>query len=177
MPFSNDGADAEAHSEKRWPTFCRVNRCRPPNFLWPFNSRTVRRELHGMDFHGRAAASKPYISKCNVKCWMQWRKARHHWTLEQWRHVLWSNKLRFSIRQSDGRVWVWRLPPLEWIITPTESQAFPSNISVWPHKCASGRMVKNSHKHTPKPCGKPSQKSWSCYSCKGWTDIILNPMD
>jgi len=25
--------------------------------------------------------------------------------------------------------------------------------------CASRRMVKNSHKHTPKPCGKPSQKS------------------
>ncbi|CAI9610867.1 unnamed protein product [Staurois parvus] len=28
---------------------------------------TVRRELHGMGFHGRAAASKPYITKCNAK--------------------------------------------------------------------------------------------------------------
>ncbi|CAI9567548.1 unnamed protein product [Staurois parvus] len=26
---------------------------------------TVRRELHGMGFHGQAAASKPYITKCN----------------------------------------------------------------------------------------------------------------
>ena len=34
-------------------------------------------------------------------------------------------------------------------------------------------MVKNSHKHTPKPCGKLAQKSWSCYSCKGWADLIL----
>ena len=42
------------------------------------SSRTVCRELHGMGFHGRAAASKPYISKCNVKCRMQWCKARHH---------------------------------------------------------------------------------------------------
>ncbi|CAI9561250.1 unnamed protein product, partial [Staurois parvus] len=42
---------------------------------------TVRRELHGMGFHGRAAASNPYITKCNAKCWMQWRKARRHWTL------------------------------------------------------------------------------------------------
>ena len=40
-----------------------------------------------------------------------------------------------------------------------------------------GRMVKNSLKHTPKLCGTPSQKSWSCYSCKGWTDVILNPMN
>ncbi|CAI9586820.1 unnamed protein product, partial [Staurois parvus] len=41
---------------------------------------TVRRELHGMGFHGRAAASKPR---------MPWCKARRHWTLEQWRRVLW----------------------------------------------------------------------------------------
>ncbi|CAI9603053.1 unnamed protein product [Staurois parvus] len=30
-------------------------------------STTVRRELHRMGFHGRAAASKPYITKCNAK--------------------------------------------------------------------------------------------------------------
>ena len=57
-------------------------------------------------------------------------------------------------------------PPLGWIRAEAASQAFSSNISVWPHKCASRRMVKNSHKHTPKPCGKLAQKSWSCYSCK-----------
>ncbi|CAI9604535.1 unnamed protein product, partial [Staurois parvus] len=44
-------------------------------------STTVHRELHGMGFHGRATASKPYITKCNAKRWMQWCKARHHWTL------------------------------------------------------------------------------------------------
>ncbi|CAI9575891.1 unnamed protein product, partial [Staurois parvus] len=40
---------------------------------------TVCRELHGMGFHGQAAASKPYITKCNAKRRMQWCKARHHW--------------------------------------------------------------------------------------------------
>ncbi|CAI9615768.1 unnamed protein product, partial [Staurois parvus] len=44
-------------------------------------STTVRRELHGMGFHGREAASKPYITKCNAKCGMLWRKACRHWTL------------------------------------------------------------------------------------------------
>ncbi|KAL0203146.1 hypothetical protein M9458_001164, partial [Cirrhinus mrigala] len=63
---------------------------------------TVRREIHGMDFHGRAAASKPYITKCNAKRRMQWRKARRHWTLEH-------DESRLYIWQSDGRVWVWRL--------------------------------------------------------------------
>ena len=74
------------------------------------SSRTVRRELHGMGFHGRAAASNPHISKCNAKRWIQWCKAHHHWTLEQWRRVFWSDESRFSIWQSDGRVWVWWLP-------------------------------------------------------------------
>ncbi|CAI9546503.1 unnamed protein product, partial [Staurois parvus] len=36
------------------------------------STTTVHREFHGMGFHGRAAASKPYITKCNAKRWMQW---------------------------------------------------------------------------------------------------------
>ena len=59
------------------------------------SSRTVHRELHRMGFHGRAAASKPYITKCNAK---------------RWRRVLWSDESSFSVWQSDRRVWVWRLP-------------------------------------------------------------------
>ena len=41
---------------------------------------------------------------------MQWCKVRRHWTLEQWRRVLWTDESCFSIWQSDGRVWVWQLP-------------------------------------------------------------------
>ncbi|CAI9575910.1 unnamed protein product, partial [Staurois parvus] len=44
------------------------------------STTAVHRELHGMGFHGRTAASKPYITKCNAKSWMQWCKARCHWT-------------------------------------------------------------------------------------------------
>ncbi|CAI9611948.1 unnamed protein product, partial [Staurois parvus] len=34
-------------------------------------STTVRREIHGMGCHGQAAVSKPYITKCNAKHWIQ----------------------------------------------------------------------------------------------------------
>ncbi|CAI9570632.1 unnamed protein product [Staurois parvus] len=46
------------------------------------STTTVRRELHKMGFHGQAAASKPYITKCNAKHRISWCKARHHCTLE-----------------------------------------------------------------------------------------------
>ncbi|CAI9572065.1 unnamed protein product [Staurois parvus] len=38
----------------------------------------MQRELHEIGFHGRAAESKPYITKCNAKRRMQWCKACHH---------------------------------------------------------------------------------------------------
>ena len=85
------------------------------SFGLQISSRTVRRELHGMGFHGRAAASKPYISKCNAKHRMQWFEACRLWTLEQWRCVLWIDESYFSICQSDGRVWVWQLPGLRYL--------------------------------------------------------------
>jgi hypothetical protein len=47
------------------------------------STRTVRRELHVMGFHGWAAAQKPKIAKL----WLERCKARCHWTLEQWKHA------------------------------------------------------------------------------------------
>jgi len=63
-----------------------------------------------MEWVSMAEQLQPYITKCNAKRWMQWCKARRHWTLEQWRRVLWSDESRFSLWQSDGGVWVFRLP-------------------------------------------------------------------
>lgn len=60
---------------------------------------------------------------------------------------------------------------LGWIMKATEG------INVWPHKWVSGRIKKlKTLLNTPESCGKPSQKTWRCYSCSGWADIILNPM-
>ncbi|CAI9570519.1 unnamed protein product, partial [Staurois parvus] len=48
------------------------------------STATVHRELHEMGFHGQAAASKPFITKCIAKHCIQWRKAHCHWTLERY---------------------------------------------------------------------------------------------
>ena len=52
-----------------------------------------------------AATHKPKITMHNAKCQQQWCKARRHWNLEQWKHILWSDEFHFTIWQSDICVW------------------------------------------------------------------------
>jgi hypothetical protein len=54
----------------------------------PASTQTVRRELRGMGFHGRAAAHKPNISPVNAKRLIKWCKERRHWTVDNWRCVI-----------------------------------------------------------------------------------------
>ena len=62
------------------------------------STRTIRWELHEMGFHGRPDAHKRMR---NAKRQLEWCEARGHWTLEQWKRVLWSNESRFTCWQSD----------------------------------------------------------------------------
>jgi transposase len=55
----------------------------------PASNMAVRRELRGMGFHGRAAAHKPNISPVNAKHRLEWCKERQHWTVDNWKRVIW----------------------------------------------------------------------------------------
>nr|XP_061833220.1 uncharacterized protein LOC133617301 isoform X1 [Nerophis lumbriciformis] len=55
---------------------------------------------------------------------MQWCKARRHWTLEQWRRLLWSDESRFFLWRSDGRIRVWR----SWGLSSSERNSECSRI-------------------------------------------------
>ena len=74
------------------------------------SDHTVRREINKLGFHGRAAVHKPLITRTNATRRLQWCRERRHWTVDQWKTVVWSDESRYQMWQSDGRVWVWRMP-------------------------------------------------------------------
>lgn len=76
----------------------------------PVSVKTVRRALHDEGIHGRAAIAKPLLTPRNVKQRVQWCKDHRTWTLDAWKHVIWSDESSFTVFPTSGRVYVWRSP-------------------------------------------------------------------
>jgi hypothetical protein len=70
----------------------------------PASTMTVRR------FHGHASAHTPNISPVKAKRRLNCCKERRHWTVNNWKRVIWSDQSRYTMRRSDGSVWVWQMP-------------------------------------------------------------------
>jgi hypothetical protein len=86
-----------------------------------------------MGFHGRAAAHKPNISPVNAKRRLKWCKERRHWTVDNWKRVIWGDESRYTMSQSDGRDWVWQMPGEQYLpacVVPTMKYG-EGGITVW----------------------------------------------
>ena len=67
-------------------------------------ARTMRRELKEMGLRGRVSTRKPLVSEANRTARLQFAKDHKDWTVERWKHVLWSGESRYTLFQDDGRV-------------------------------------------------------------------------
>lgn len=74
----------------------------------PVSTATVRKELHDMGIHGRAAIPKPLIKPKNAAERMRWCKDRKQWETDQWSQVVFSDESSFTLFPTSGRVYVWR---------------------------------------------------------------------
>ncbi|GFW38806.1 uncharacterized protein TNCV_3881731 [Trichonephila clavipes] len=58
--------------------------------------------------------SEPKAHSCTlVDCKalrLAWGRQHRHWTVNDWKHVAWSDESRFQLNRADRRVWVWRQP-------------------------------------------------------------------
>jgi hypothetical protein len=77
---------------------------------YPASTMIVLQELRRMGFQVRGAAHEPNISPVNAKRCLKWCKERRHWTVDNWKRVIWSDESRYTTWWSDGMVWVWRMP-------------------------------------------------------------------
>lgn len=70
----------------------------------------VRNVIKKVGYNGRAAHKKPFISCRNRKKRLEFAKKHVTKPLSFWESVLFSDKSKFNIHGSDGRVMVWRKP-------------------------------------------------------------------
>lgn len=76
----------------------------------PVSMKTIQRELHAANIHGRVAIPKPLVSARNALKRLQWCQDHLKWTQLQWEQVIWSDESSFTLFQTTGRVFVWRTP-------------------------------------------------------------------
>ncbi len=72
------------------------------------SERTTHRTLKQMGYSSRRPHRVPLLSPKNRKRRLQYAQAQQNWTIEDWKHVAWSDESRFLLRYSDDRVRIWR---------------------------------------------------------------------
>lgn len=78
------------------------------HFQHPISTITVRRELHKLNFHGRAAIRKPLVTQVNARRRLKWCQKHKSWSADQWKRVVWSDESSFTLFPTTGRVYSWR---------------------------------------------------------------------
>ncbi|XP_076065314.1 uncharacterized protein LOC143039321 [Oratosquilla oratoria] len=70
----------------------------------PVSTKTVRRELHKANIHGRAAIAKPLITDANAKLRKKWCHEHKTWTLDDWKNVVISGYSAGPLIHITGRM-------------------------------------------------------------------------
>ena len=68
---------------------------------------TVRRRLHERNIKKCVKTKKPFVSPTNLRKRIEFARQYRHWSLEQWKKVLWSDESPYHLRFKN-RQYVWR---------------------------------------------------------------------
>jgi len=77
------------------------------HFEMKLTPKTIRQRLGEAGYARCVRAKKPRVDEKNRKRRLKWAKLHLHWTLDQWKTVLWSDESSFFFRFKD-RPMVWR---------------------------------------------------------------------
>lgn len=99
----------------------------------PVCVQTVRNALKQDDFVAVVKKKKPYLSKKHRRARLAFALKYQEWTVEDWKHVIWSDETKINRFGSDGKQYVWKKkgqPLLEREVAPTVKHG-GGNIMVW----------------------------------------------
>lgn len=71
---------------------------------------TARRALHRLGYMSAVKKKKPALSDKNIKARLKFCKSHENWTVEDWKHVVWSDETKINRFQSDGKEYFWHRP-------------------------------------------------------------------
>jgi transposase len=71
---------------------------------------TTRRALKSAGLKAITKPKKPRLLKRHIKARYEFAQRHQHWTVEDWKQVIWSDETKINRLGSDGRSWVWKQP-------------------------------------------------------------------
>ena len=78
------------------------------------NVNTIRNRAHEAGLFGRVARKKPLVNKVNRGKRLKFAGDMLKKPIEFWETIIWSDKSKFNLFGSDGKVMVWRTPKEEY---------------------------------------------------------------
>lgn len=94
---------------------------------------TICWALHAQDLQAVTKDAKPLFTKEISKERLTFAKSHKHWTVEDWKRVLWSDESRMNRLGSNGKQWAWKKPAegLTACLTKPTAQAGGGFFMVW----------------------------------------------
>ncbi|CAF1495238.1 unnamed protein product [Adineta ricciae] len=72
------------------------------------SARTVQRHLHKLGYKYAAKIKKPFLKKCHKVQRLLWCKKFRSYTVQDWRHVIFSDETTYYVLKRKNKVMVWR---------------------------------------------------------------------
>jgi len=72
------------------------------------SEQTIRRRLHEEGIRKWRAVKRPLLTAEHAKRRLAWAKAHHHWTVDDWRRVIWSDESAIQKDSNATGYWVFR---------------------------------------------------------------------
>ncbi len=94
--------------DDRKATVTQITTCYNQGMQNTISEHTTHRTLNQMGYSSRRPHRVPLLSAENRKQRRQFTQANQNWTIEDLKNVAWSDESRFLLRNSDGRVRIWR---------------------------------------------------------------------